>query len=388
MPLPPSVFLLRGALLIHALSYAALPPPNPFSSQTYPNPYKKKTHQTTHMGVISQAMDYYNRERPGVIRQPGRMTAIKTMKRPRQSKSSATYSVDPVELSRRLSLVLEEQQRAAERRRRASLNPDFASAHVSGYQQQDGIAAFRAADPSVSTGLRRSEAKIDAQKRKSSQQPSSENAAKEDAQTQTSHPYVPREAALQFSVTTTAISMREGTGTSGLVRRLSKSALKLHLSRDEQQKASSGRKPESNQVHGGRIAEDEVEGHPNGTSDQQEENKRGSKGLYPERKSEDPNVRDSQVAPDSLDHHSSNTPPPPLVKPLHISIANKHRVDWTQSDEVKKTRLSPLLKRPVSTWTLRGRLVGKEKGSFSNEVGPESPELKSPKYGFFARFRR
>ncbi|TLD25021.1 hypothetical protein PspLS_05711 [Pyricularia sp. CBS 133598] len=339
------------------------------------------------MGVISQAMDYYNRERPGVIRQPGRMTAIKTMKRPRQSKPSATYSVDPVELSRRLSLVLEEQQRTAERRRRASLNPDFASApQVSGYQQQDGIAAFRAADTSVSTGLRRPEAKIDTNKRKSSQQPSSEGAAKEDAQP--SHPYVPREAALQFSVTTTAISMREGTGTSGLVRRLSRSALKLHLSRDEQQKASSGRKSESNQVHGGRIAEEEVEGHPSGTSDHQEENKRGSKGLYPERKDEDPNARDSQVVPDSLDRHSSNTPPPPQVKPLHISIANEHRVDWTQSDEVKKTKLSPLLRRPVSTWTLRGRLVSKEKGSFSNEVGPESPELKSPKYSFSARFRR
>lgn len=331
------------------------------------------------MGVISQAMDFYNRERPGVIRQPGRMTAIKTMKRPRQSKPSATYSVDPVELSRRLSLVLEEQQRTAERRRRASLNPDFAS----GYQQQDGIAAFRAADSSVSTGLRRPEAKIDTHKRKSSQKPSLGDAAKEG--TQPSHPYVPREAALQFSVTTTAISMREGTGTSGLVRRLSRSALRLHLSRDEQQKASSGRKSESSQVHGGRIAEEEAEG---GTSDQQEENKRGSKGLHPERKSEEPNVRDSQVVSDSLDHHSSNTPPPPLVKPLHISIANEHRVDWTQSDEVKKTKLSPLLRRPVSTWTLRGRLVGKEKGSFPNEVGPESPESKSPKYGFFARFRR
>ncbi|TLS25163.1 hypothetical protein PpBr36_07464 [Pyricularia pennisetigena] len=333
------------------------------------------------MGVISQAMDFYNRERPGVIRQPGRMTAIKTMKRPRQSKPSATYSVDPVELSRRLSLVLEEQQRNAERRRRASLNPDFASApHVSGHQQ-DCIAA----DLSVSTGLRRPEAKIDTHKRKPVQQPSSEDVAKDD--TQPSHPYVPREAALQFSVTTTAISMREGTGTTGLVRRLSRSALKLHLSRDEQQKASNGRKSESNQVHGGRIAE-EVEGHPSGKSDQQEENKRGSKGLYPERKSEDPNVRDSQVVPDSLDHHGGTTPPPPPVKPLHISIANEHRVDWTQSDEVKKNKLSPLLRRPVSTWTLRGRLVGKEKGSFSNEVGPESPELKSPKYGFFARFRR
>jgi hypothetical protein len=53
--------------------------------------------------------------------------------------------------------------------------------------------------------------------------------------------------------------------------------------------------------------------------------------------------------------------------------------------------MSPLLKRPVSIWTLRGRLGSRDSSKQAAINGavaaaPESP--KPSKVGFFSRFRR
>jgi hypothetical protein len=79
----------------------------------------------------------------------------------------------------------------------------------------------------------------------------------------------------------------------------------------------------------------------------------------------------------------------------------EHRVDWTQSDEPQpqhRPRITPLLRKPDSRWTLRGRL-----GSFTKQGKEEKALLhpdkagfsamtadmpKSPVAGFFARFKR
>lgn len=77
----------------------------------------------------------------------------------------------------------------------------------------------------------------------------------------------------------------------------------------------------------------------------------------------------------------------------------EHRVDWTQSDEVAGQPLPvvlPILRKPESKWTLRGRLGsfnkhGKDDKGLSppaEGVIPEDSPLKSPKSGFFARFKR
>ena len=83
-----------------------------------------------------------------------------------------------------------------------------------------------------------------------------------------------------------------------------------------------------------------------------------------------------------------------------LVLSEHHRVDWTQSDEAK-VGLMPLAMTPTplrkheSIWTLRGRLGsltkhGKDEKPPSpideKRASPESP--KSPKAGFFARFKR
>lgn len=111
--------------------------------------------------------------------------------------------------------------------------------------------------------------------------------------------------------------------------------------------------------------------------------------------------------------------------PQGRAIPHEHRVDWSQSDESKrqpKLLLSPLLKKADSLWGLRGRLgskasmssssgggvggAGTLKGIEENESGgsqeqiatasavsapsalPTATTPKSPKGGFFAKFRR
>lgn len=335
------------------------------------------------MGMIGQAMDYCNRERPGGLRQPGRLTAIKPLKQPRESRPAPSYSVDPIELSRLLSIVLEDQRKCAGRRKRASMTSDV---------QEQAVAKAPDASTKNPPEAETVKSKLDCHQMKSFKQPLTEGNLNADPQL--GQPYIPQEAALQFAVTTTANGMREGTGTSGIVRKLSKSALKFHINKDEQRKGTSGLRSEKSQAKRGRLVEDETEvaarsqnrqadnlmGHLHSTRDKQEENGRTSTGVNLERMAEESVNRHSQLIPESPVHHEETTTPPSLTKPQRISLANEHRVDWTQSDEAKKTRLSPLLRRPVSTWTLRGRLGGKEKGSL---IDPDSPTLKSPKYGLF-----
>ncbi|CRK14768.1 hypothetical protein BN1708_017317, partial [Verticillium longisporum] len=76
----------------------------------------------------------------------------------------------------------------------------------------------------------------------------------------------------------------------------------------------------------------------------------------------------------------------PEVPPHDV---NEHRVDWTQSDERPKTRSTPLLRKADSIWTLRGRLGSLSKNARDDKGTPADvgESFKSPKAGFFARFR-
>ncbi|CRK18434.1 hypothetical protein HYQ45_005725 [Verticillium longisporum] len=76
----------------------------------------------------------------------------------------------------------------------------------------------------------------------------------------------------------------------------------------------------------------------------------------------------------------------PEVPPHDV---NEHRVDWTQSDERPKTRSTPLLRKADSIWTLRGRLgsLGKNARDDKGTPAGEGESLKSPRAGFFARFK-
>ncbi|KND94481.1 hypothetical protein TOPH_00898 [Tolypocladium ophioglossoides CBS 100239] len=83
-----------------------------------------------------------------------------------------------------------------------------------------------------------------------------------------------------------------------------------------------------------------------------------------------------------------------------VDPSEHHRVDWTQSDEARVWPIPiatspPPLRKPESRWTLRGRL-----GSFTkhgkDDKSPTPPDEKrasqespkSPRAGFFARFKR
>jgi hypothetical protein len=93
--------------------------------------------------------------------------------------------------------------------------------------------------------------------------------------------------------------------------------------------------------------------------------------------------------------------PPPDDQLEQRDPRNNVRVDWTQSDEIRgKSLFSPLLRKADSMWTLRkGRLANKTTSSSLSESSSTSdkeeslaipiPEGgKSPRAGFFAKFKR
>jgi hypothetical protein len=81
---------------------------------------------------------------------------------------------------------------------------------------------------------------------------------------------------------------------------------------------------------------------------------------------------------------------------IGLAIAGDHRVDWTQSDETPSRLGSPQLRKSESKWAFRSRLGSFQKAKEGTLSPPNEDVLsddslqspKSPKAGFFSRFKR
>lgn len=237
--------------------------------------------------------------------------------------------------------------------------------------------------------------------------------------------HVPREAARQFSRTTTVDGMRE----SGLVHKLSEQALKFHLdgvpsnrtvdgdpdiapfeTTKALQRGQSRRDKvyDRNQFQRTRILEEAAEvdeERERGAELQQRHTFQGERSrvksdlpqLDPRRNSTGDVFRKPE---DRLGASALVEPAGDVVDDLiptdepERTLPPEPRVDWTQSDEVAhrhKPLLSPLLRKADSIWALRGRLGSKGSSQEKSDLPsmaetPKSP--KSPKAGFFAKFKR
>ncbi|KAL8365036.1 hypothetical protein RB595_004039 [Gaeumannomyces hyphopodioides] len=378
-------------------------------------------------------MNYNTKGRPlgglggGSVRRPGK---------PQQGRPGPGGPVDPDELSRRLHLVLADQKAYAERKKRAA-KAEAAAAKSSRSPPPPAAGKEQSSSGSSSRGLviRKSMSILDKAKRKTSRVALREPRPHPDEAGR--GPYVPREAAAQFALTTTATNMSGGGG--GLTHKLSRNALKFHLEADhvdpnappaEQTKAlrraQSRREQlhERNQFQRTRILEEAAEAdedreqaahqirshrhtftgalgggpdHHHQNNQQNQKNRRSSTGDFLEYREKDSgDSRHALPMPPASPGRREDSPPP---KYYPSQDAVEHRVDWTQSDETKpiqRARTVPLLKRPSSIWTLRGRFGNKgskhsrgEKEVAIDGAIDEAPELSKPsKVGFFSRFRR
>lgn len=394
----------------------------------------------------NQIMNYNTKGRPlgpsgGSIRQPPRTG------KPQHGRSGPGAPVDPDELSRRLHLVLADQKAYAERKKRAAKAEAAAAAAATSKSSRspptnnkEASSSSASASASSPRGLviRKSMSILDRAKRKTSRAalkdqqqppPHPEKEEEEEEARDAGGPYVPREAAAQFALTTTAINMSGSGG--GLAHKLSRNALKFHLEADhvdpnappaEQTKAlrraQSRREQlhERNQFQRSRILEEAAEveeaqqirnyrhtftGALSGGLDHQHQqhnqqdrkNRRSSTGDFLEcrEKGSGDNRHALPMPPASPGHHHEDSPPPkyhPSQGPA------EHRVDWTQSDEaqpIQRAKTVPLLKRRTSIFTLRGRFGSKdskqsrgEKDAAIDGTIDEAPELSKPsKPGFF-----
>ncbi|KAI1405508.1 hypothetical protein F4819DRAFT_400104 [Hypoxylon fuscum] len=230
--------------------------------------------------------------------------------------------------------------------------------------------------------------------------------------------HVPQEAATQFERTATANSMRE----KNIVHSLSQSALKFHVEGRLSDRieldssitpAQQNRAMKRTQSHREKLHERNQFQDPymipneRDSAEEKRHQRHSVVGLasgHSRRKSSFGNILEDEA----LTIH------PPAIVDLPIdeiaseetlvidpAAANEHRVDWTQSDEVSekpKVMRIPLLKKADSLWTLKGKIGNFTKnGHNRDERGisvrekqvstPHSPS-KSPKRGFFARFKR
>ncbi|ROT40268.1 hypothetical protein SODALDRAFT_92445 [Sodiomyces alkalinus F11] len=313
--------------------------------------------------------------------------------RPRHN--SQSMPVDPEDLSRRLRLVLAEQNARAEQKKRTRAG-----------------AGRRASVPSLTetstSGSRRDEKAASGERHN---RHSHSNKFDQNAETQDGKPphYVPQVAALQFATTTTADNMTSPR----TVHRLSQKALKFHLggpnaaasSADQKtapadqhtalRKAQSqrGKVYKRNQFQNDRILEAAAAADEERENRRRERPKQGWEAHLPAgRRSEDAVKRLSTGDPGE-GRHSHETADSDFV-PLHE--INAHRVDWTQSDETGQGKLKSKLRKSDSLWTLRGRLGSLTKHGREDKTTTQTrddnsglPEasIKSPKIGFFARLR-
>ncbi|KAK5660935.1 hypothetical protein OQA88_12309 [Cercophora sp. LCS_1] len=257
---------------------------------------------------------------------------------------------DPDELTRRLYIVLADQNAHAERKRRAreardSPKPEYATSTTTGRRKQPPFHHHHAVDS------------VD-------------------------YHHIPREAAKQFTHTTTV-----------------ELPLKHHTARSSVAPESSlppgelARALRYSQSHGAqlqRVAAMERAAREEGVKTRytfREEVLRMAPGTV----AEDPQRRNSTSgAVESFDSKRSSVMAMETVVDKGEEGEDAHpRVDWTQSDEGRtrpKLLLTPFLRKADSLWGLRGRLVAKQQ---EKERGHERKEpLKTQRSGFFGKFMR
>ncbi|KAK3315049.1 hypothetical protein B0H66DRAFT_535939 [Apodospora peruviana] len=247
--------------------------------------------------------------------------------------------------------------------------------------------------------------------------------------------HVPKEAAKQFTRTTTQENMRNANIREGenLVHQMSKRALKVHkenekatvplapgelnralrntqAQRERALDQERERENKSSHTFQGEIARILPAGHQrhHSNSAAARRNSTGSVDGFERSAVAEHNRRSLiQMEPVMDDSEEDVTPPEEEVQKVP---PHEHRVDWSQSDESgrrqPKLLLSPLLRKADSWWALRGRLGSKgaasqdekEAGSPPHESGSKTAASavapatattpKSPKAGFFAKFKR
>ncbi|WYZ37494.1 hypothetical protein EsH8_II_001000 [Colletotrichum jinshuiense] len=361
-------------------------------------------------------MSYPHDQPAAPAAQPVKPVAAAARPRPR---CSQPMPFDPEELSQKLTKVLADQKLHAERRRRARADaatvPAIAApvlpAALHGMDAQtqnaslardclekgsikpgNSIAKPSADPPTARPAKERADSSTPRPKSKTSDDDrrSSKSAGKDSSRRKGSdsdrHPFIPQFAASQFTRTTTAEGM---SGNKGLVRKLSRTALKLAQShRDRHQERGNlqqGQIPEATEMANDRVHRDRqhhrhtIEG-PMGAgrsveTDQAKAARRVSTGDLLMAWDSGTSSPYNQDEPEAGDHNPY-----------------EHRVDWTQSDETQPQQKSKSsLRKSDSIWALKNRLGaftkhGREE-NHSTENSPPSDALRSPKSGFFARFK-
>ncbi|POR32317.1 Uncharacterized protein TPAR_07480 [Tolypocladium paradoxum] len=378
-----------------------------------------------------------------------RATATRSYHRPAKATSrqklrpSQSQPIDPNELTRRLYIVIAEQKAQSERKKRARAEAERRARHCpSGadtgrdkVEDATPFTAVREKSPNLPTQQQKNNDKHDGepQKAKAERTASKTSTGSGHKEGEDGHPstyrHVPQVAALQFARTTTVESPTNRL----LVHKLSKKAVKFHMeapnanseicaagpnaSPFEQAQAlrraqsMRGRQYERNQFHHMPTLEttaelDEKQAHLHyrhtfethfkvkGVDlEGKKDVRRRSTGSILGRM-EHPLVGSFEIPAGSIPVQRRES------DEVAVDPSEHHRVDWTQSDEarappVPNATSPPPLRKPESRWTLRGRLGSRTKHS-KHHKPPTSPDEKrapqelpkSPKAGFFARFKR
>ncbi|KAK1965312.1 hypothetical protein LY78DRAFT_102121 [Colletotrichum sublineola] len=337
--------------------------------------------------------------------------------RPRQ-RCSQPMPFDPEELSQKLAKVLADQRLHAERRRRTRAEAAAAATgstaaipkaqdahppHVSlarGYLDKGSlkpghpITRPRAEPHVVKPSGETSEPSSARPKSKTSEDDcrSSQSAGKGPSRRKGTdgerHYFIPQFAAAQFTrTTTTAENMPDS---KGLVRKLSRTALRLAQSHRE-------RHQERVNVHRERIPEIAEMGSDRAYGDRNHhrhtiEGTLGAGWTADTRQARAPRPMSTGDLLMTWDSEPPSPYPDDSADILAEQNPYEHRVDWTQSDEIQaQPKPKPSLRKADSIWALKNKLGAFTKHgrdeNHSRDNSPPSDVLRSPKGGFFSRFK-
>ncbi|UQC74178.1 uncharacterized protein CLUP02_00826 [Colletotrichum lupini] len=340
--------------------------------------------------------------------------------RPRQ-RCSQPMPFDPEELSQKLVKVLADQKLHAEKRRRARAEatepskPAAPAPALNGLQDghpqhaslareyldqgslkpgQSTTTTTRPAQPTVkptkervdSGSSARSKSKTSDADTRSSKSGGKDSSSKRKGSDGDKHRFIPQFAAAQFSRTTTT----ETSDSKGLVRKLSRTALRIaqgHRERHQDRAPITHEQiPEMAELGSSRAHRDR--NHHRHTIE-------GPLGVG--RAGEIDHTRSARRATtgDILLPFESGASSPYHLDDPEAADHNpyEHRVDWTQSDEAQpQPKTKPSLRKADSIWALKHKLGaltrhGREENHSRDNSPPSDTALRSPKSGFFARFK-
>ncbi|KXH66109.1 hypothetical protein CSAL01_09162 [Colletotrichum salicis] len=338
--------------------------------------------------------------------------------RPRQ-RCSQPMPFDPEELSQKLVKVLADQKLHAEKRRRARADAVAPSAPVApvlvlnglqdGHPQHTSLArecleqgshkpgqantirpaplADKLTKERVHSGSSiRPKSKTSDGDTRSSKSGGKDSSSKRKGSDGDKHPFIPQFAAAQFSRTTTT----EPSDSKGLVRKLSRTALRLAQGHRERHQ---DRAPITHE----QIPEMAELSNPRAHRDRNHHRHTIEGPLGVGRAGETDHTRSARRATTGdiiLPFESGASSPYHLDDPEAVDRnPYEHRVDWTQSDEAQpQPKTKPSLRKADSIWALKHKLGaltrhGREENHSRDNSPPSDTALRSPKSGFFARFK-